>query len=391
LQAFLDRPFGELSPIEACVLLAGAFELNNHPQTPYGVIINESVELAKGFGGTDGHKYVNGVLDKLAARCVRPRSRPSAPRARPDRVAERSGMSGKVVEDRATAMPGEFELIRSYFSRPTPQAVLGPGDDCALLAPSPDMQLAITTDMLVEGTHFLPDTDPRQARLESAGGQPLRSRRDGRRPRWALLAGSLPEAREPGWPLLPKAVCLRQRYGVDLVGGDTTRGPLNLCLTAIGEIPAGAALRRDRAFPGDDLWVSGQPGLAATGPGSVCRAGRSSPKRWPDAASPPCSEPLPRVELGLELRSRPGARGHRRLGRLLADLGHIVESSAVAAEVFVGTAAIAARGRDPVLARQCQLAGGDDYELVFSAPPESDRAIADLAAASNCRSGAAVG
>ncbi|ACV37553.1 transcription antitermination factor NusB [Accumulibacter sp.] len=68
LQAFLDRPFGELSPVEACVLLAGAFELNNHPQTPYGVIINESVELAKGFGGTDGHKYVNGVLDKLAAR-----------------------------------------------------------------------------------------------------------------------------------------------------------------------------------------------------------------------------------------------------------------------------------------------------------------------------------
>ena len=68
LQAFLDRPFGELSPVEACVLLTGAFELNNHPQTPYGVIINESVELAKGFGGTDGHKYVNGVLDKLAAR-----------------------------------------------------------------------------------------------------------------------------------------------------------------------------------------------------------------------------------------------------------------------------------------------------------------------------------
>jgi N utilization substance protein B len=68
LQAFLDRPFGELSPVEACILLAGAFELNNHPQTPYGVIINESVELAKGFGGTDGHKYVNGVLDKLAAR-----------------------------------------------------------------------------------------------------------------------------------------------------------------------------------------------------------------------------------------------------------------------------------------------------------------------------------
>lgn len=67
LQAYLDRPFNDLSPIEACVLLAGAFELSNYPQTPYRVIINESIELAKGYGGTDGHKYVNGVLDRLAA------------------------------------------------------------------------------------------------------------------------------------------------------------------------------------------------------------------------------------------------------------------------------------------------------------------------------------
>lgn len=85
LQPCLDRPFGELSPVEGCVLLAGAFELRNHPQTPYRVVINESIELAKSFGGTDGHKYVNGVLDKLAVR-LRPTEvaagRPAASRSR---------------------------------------------------------------------------------------------------------------------------------------------------------------------------------------------------------------------------------------------------------------------------------------------------------------------
>mgnify|MGYP000937873089 CR=1 FL=1 len=161
-------------------------------------------------------------------------------------------------------MASEFELIKRHFSRPTPQAVLGPGDDCALLVPSPGMQLAITTDMLVAGTHFLPDTDPGQLGWKALAVNLSDLAAMGARPRWALLAGSLPEARESWIAAFAEGLfaCAR-RYDVDLVGGDTTRGSFNFCLTAIGEVPAGKALRRDRAVPGDDLWVSGQPGLAA--------------------------------------------------------------------------------------------------------------------------------
>ena len=278
-------------------------------------------------------------------------------------------------------MPGEFELIRRYFSRPTPQTVLGPGDDCALLAPTPDMQLAITTDMLVEGTHFLADTDPAQLGWKALAVNLSDLAAMGARPRWALLAGSLPEAREASLAAFAEGLFdCAQRYQVDLVGGDTTRGPLNLCLTAIGEIPAGAALRRDRGVPGDDLWISGQPGLAALGLAHLQRR-TQLPAALADRCIATLQRPLPRVELGLELRLRGLANAAIDVSDgLLADLGHIVESSAVAAEVFVAQLPSLPAGADPVLARRCQLAGGDDYELLFSAPPASRPAIADLAA-----------
>jgi thiamine-monophosphate kinase len=203
----------------------------------------------------------------------------------------------------------------------------------------------------------------------------------GARPRWALLAGSLPEAREAWLAAFAEGLFdCAQRYQVDLVGGDTTRGPLNLCLTAIGEIPAGAALRRDRGVPGDDLWISGQPGLAALGLAHLQRRTRL-PAALADRCIATLQRPLPRVELGLELRLRGLANAAIDVSDgLLADLGHIVESSAVAAEIFVAQLPSLPAGADPVLARRCQLAGGDDYELLFSAPPASRPAIADLAA-----------
>ena len=196
-------------------------------------------------------------------------------------------------------MPSEFALIDRYFARPTPQAVLGPGDDCALLAPSPGMELAITTDMLVSGTHFLPDTDPHQLGWKTLAVNVSDLAAMGANPRWVLLAGSLPRADEVWIAAFADGLfACAKRYGVDLVGGDTTRGPLNLCITALGEVPAGEALRRDGAQDGDDLWVSGQPGLAALGlahlqgqlraparvsrPDAVDRAGRlfQAPQTW---------------------------------------------------------------------------------------------------------------
>ena len=277
--------------------------------------------------------------------------------------------------------PSEFDLIARYFARPTPQAVLGPGDDCALLAPALGMELAITTDMLVAGTHFLPDTDPFQLGWKTLAVNLSDLAAMGARPRWVLLAGSLPAADETWIAALADGLfdCAK-RFAVDLVGGDTTRGPLNLCVTALGEVPAGGALRRDGARAGDDLWVSGQPGLAALGLARLL--GKTA---LPEALSKRCilalQKPTPRVELGLALRD--GGLAHAAIDvsdGLLADFGHIAERSRLDAEVFLPQLPCLPGGADPDLARHCQLAGGDDYELAFAAPPQRRHELAALAA-----------
>ncbi len=278
-------------------------------------------------------------------------------------------------------MPSEFDLIARYFARPTPQAVLGPGDDCALLAPSPGMELAITTDMLVSGTHFLPDTDPRQLGWKTLAVNISDLAAMGAKPRWVLLAGSLPEADEAWIAAFADGLfACAKRYGVDLVGGDTTRGPLNLCITALGEVPSGQALRREHAQAGDDLWVSGQPGLAALGLAHL--QGKTT---LPDTLAQRCvtalQQPQPRVALGLALRERQLAHAAIDVSDgLLADLGHITERSGVDAEILLLHLPKLPAGADPAQARQCQLAGGDDYELVFTAAPDKRPALAALAA-----------
>ena len=123
-------------------------------------------------------------------------------------------------------MPSEFELIARHFARATPSAILGPGDDCALVAPSPGMELAITTDMLVEGTHFLPDTDPGQLGWKTLAVNLSDLAAMGANPKWVLLAGALPNSDEAWIAAFADGFfkCAR-RYGADVIGGDTTRGP----------------------------------------------------------------------------------------------------------------------------------------------------------------------
>ena len=278
-------------------------------------------------------------------------------------------------------MPSEFDLISRYFARPTPQAVLGPGDDCALLAPSPGMQLAITTDMLVSGTHFLPDTDPYQLGWKTLAVNLSDLAAMGAKPRWVLLAGSLPDADETWIAAFADGLfTCAKRYNVDLVGGDTTRGPLNLCITALGEVPIGEALRRDGAQLGDDLWISGQPGLAALGLAQL-----QDRVQLPEAIAARCiaalQRPLPRVELGLALSSRKLAHSAIDISDgLLADLGHIAECSGLDAEVLETQLPYLPPGIDSSVARKAQLSGGDDYELVFSAPSGKRHDLAALAA-----------
>ncbi len=276
-------------------------------------------------------------------------------------------------------MPSEFDLIDRYFARLTPQAVLGPGDDCALLAPSPGMELVATTDMLVSGTHFFADTDPFQLGWKTLAVNVSDLAAMGARPRWALLAGSLPTADE-SWiaAFADGFFACAGRYGVDLVGGDTTRGPLNLCVTALGEVPAGQALCRNRARAGDDIWVSGRPGLAALGLAHLQQKTVLSGDLLALCIAA-LQKPTPRVELGMALRERGLARAAIDVSDgLLADLGHIVECSVLDAEVFAAQLPEVPPEVDAALARRCQLAGGDDYELVFTAPAENRAALSAL-------------
>lgn len=275
----------------------------------------------------------------------------------------------------------EFDLIARYFTRPAPGAVLGVGDDAALLRVAEGMELAVSTDMLASGTHFFPDADPFLLGHKTLAVNLSDLAAMGAAPRWATLALALPEADERWLGEFSRGFfALAARCGVELVGGDTTRGPLNLCVTVMGEVPQGAALRRDGARPGDDVWVSGRLGDAA-----LALAHLRGEVELSAAAFDDCSlrlhRPEPRVELGLALRGIASGAIDVSDG-LLADLGHILARSHVAAEI--GFADLpASDALRPYLAQpvgmRCLLSGGDDYELCFTAPPVRRADVAAVA------------
>jgi thiamine-monophosphate kinase len=287
---------------------------------------------------------------------------------------------------------GEFDLIARYFTRPVRQAALGVGDDCALLAPAPGMQLAVSSDMLVEGRHFFSDVDP-----EALGHKALAVNLSdlaacGAKPLAFTLALSLPRVQEAWLAGFSRGMwALADAHGCELVGGDTTQGPLNLCITVFGEVPTGQALLRSGARPGDDIYVSGTLGDARlaleallghiTLSGEVLARARQRLER-----------PTPRVPLGLALRGVASSAMDVSDG-LLGDLAHILKASGVGAIIdthltsnliAVGAYSSSAEGQfDQNFVRQCTLAGGDDYELAFTAPSARRAAVAAASQASN--------
>lgn len=280
-------------------------------------------------------------------------------------------------------MTSEFELIRRYFTRPTPGADLGVGDDCALLSVSPDHQLAVSTDMLVSGRHFFPDVAPRLLGHKALAVNLSDMAAMGARPRWFTLSLSLPAIEEDWLAAFAAGMfALADRFGVDLVGGDTTAGPMTLCVQIMGEVPRGQALLRSGARAGDDIWVSGAVGDAA-----LALAALNQQVLLPVGQLAACRQrlecPVPRVELGQALRRHATAAIDVSDG-LLADLGHILAASQVGAalqwEDVPRSAALRALGPTP-LAQRCALAGGDDYELCFTAPA-SERVTVDTLALS---------
>ena len=273
-------------------------------------------------------------------------------------------------------MSGEFELIARHFTRPVRRAVMGVGDDCALLRVEPGMQLAVSSDMLVEGRHFLSTVAPERlghkalavnlSDLAACGAEPLAF----------TLALALPRGDDDFAAGLARGLfALADAHGAELVGGDTTAGPLNLCLTVFGQVPPGQALLRSGARAGDELWVSGTLGDARLAlevfRGQLVLAGEAF-----EQVRRAMELPQPRVALGLALRGLASSAIDLSDG-LVGDLGHVLRRSGVGAQVQLDalprSAVLAAQSA--ALQQQCLLAGGDDYELLFTAPSAHRAAV----------------
>ena len=279
----------------------------------------------------------------------------------------------------------EFDLIKQYFVRQRAgRATLGIGDDCALLTPSPGKQIAISSDMLVEDRHFFAGADPRKLGHKSLAVNLSDLAAMGARPVAFTLALALPQA-DRTWlaGFAAGLFALADAHDCELIGGDTTKGPLNICITVFGELAPGQALRRSRALPGDDIWISGSVGdarLALAG----YRMEHSLSAEELAIAAVRMHTPTPRVALGCALAEADLAHAAIDISDGLAgDLGHILKASQVGATLDVD-----ALPAGPILARQetglrrrYTAAGGDDYELCFTAPVSSRAAIAELAIA----------
>jgi thiamine-monophosphate kinase len=279
---------------------------------------------------------------------------------------------------------GEFDLIARFFDRPVRRSPLGVGDDCALLQPAPGMQLAVSTDLLLEGRHFLATVDPRRLGHKALAVNLSDLAACGARPLAFTLALALPQADEAWLAGFAEGLfALADAHGCELVGGDTTRGPLAINITVFGEVPAGQALLRSGARPGDDVWVSGTLGDARLAL-EAFRGTVALPQEIFEAARARLEQPQPRVALGLALRGVATAAIDVSDG-LLGDLGHVLARSRVGASIELAQAPLllaadrAGFHLDPQRIAELVFAGGDDYELAFTAPADWREAV--LAAA----------
>ena len=294
---------------------------------------------------------------------------------------------------------GEFDLIARYFTRPARRAALGVGDDCALLVPKAGTQIAISSDMLVQGRHFFADVDPRTLGHKALAVNLSDLAACGARPLAFTLALALPQVDQPWLDAFSQGLlALADAFECELIGGDTTAGPLNICITVFGEVPLvngrSQALLRSGAQAGDDLYVSGTLGDARLALDAL-QGKLSLPVDLLSAARLRLEQPTPRVALGLALRGVASAAIDVSDG-LLGDLGHILESSAVGAlvEADIATSLVAANAYSIEAASQfginlsrqqwrtLALAGGDDYELLFTAAPGQRAAVVAAARSS---------
>ena len=293
---------------------------------------------------------------------------------------------------------GEFDLIERYFKaparamRPNDAVALGIGDDCALLQPTPGIQLAISSDMLVEGRHFFADVNPYNLGHKALAVNLSDLAACGAKPLAFTLALALPKA-EAIWlePFSRGLLALAAEHNCHLIGGDTTQGPLNICITVFGEVPQQQALLRSGAKAGDDIYVSGTVGDARLALEHF-RGNVVLPDDLFAQARVRMETPTPRVALGMALRGIATSAVDISDG-LLGDLGHILKQSAVGAAIDTSIAInlIAIKSINTpstakyILKNQLEyvLSGGDDYELAFTAPAALRDAVQSASTKSN--------
>ncbi|MGP1715882.1 MAG: thiamine-phosphate kinase [Methylophilus sp.] len=279
----------------------------------------------------------------------------------------------------------EFDLIAQYFTRPGRTGLgatdLGVGDDAALISVAPGYQLAISADMSVSGTHFFAEADPYAIGWKSMAVNVSDMAAMGATPKWATLSIALPEINTDWLSAFSQGLfACADAYGVILIGGDTTRGPLNIAINILGVVPVGKAIKRDGAQAGDDIWVSGTLGQAALW--LQHRLGKLD-LHTDDVAdfAPAMHQPQPRVALGLALQGIAHAALDISDG-LLADLSHILKASGKGAQLdwaLLPKPALLTAQLPLSVIQQAVLAGGDDYELCFTASPERRDEILALA------------
>lgn len=278
-------------------------------------------------------------------------------------------------------MHSEFNLIEKYFTRPTPKTDLGVGDDAALVRVTEGNQLVISSDMSVAGTHFFADAAPYDIGWKSLAVNVSDMAAMGANPKWATLSIALPAIDEAWLAEFSRGFfACADAFHVDLIGGDTTRGPLNISVTIMGEVPNGKALTRSGAQAGDDIWVSGTLGDAALGL-AILQKRYKLDADWQDKELENClaslNRPQPRVDLGLALRGIATSCIDISDG-LLADLGHILHASKLGAEIDLEKLPMSVYQRNHLsdsTIQTCVLAGGDDYELCFTAPVSKRKEI----------------
>jgi thiamine-monophosphate kinase len=288
----------------------------------------------------------------------------------------------------------EFNLIQKYFTRPTRHTDLGVGDDAALIKVADGMQLVVSTDMSVAGTHFFADAAPYDIGWKALAVNVSDMAAMGAQAKWATLAIALPEVNETWLAEFSRGFfTCADAFSIDLIGGDTTRGPLNISVTIIGEVPIGEALRRDSAKLGDDIWVSGTLGDAALAL-AVLQNRYAIDENWQgvhveerelEKWLPSLNRPQPHAALGLALRGIATSCIDISDG-LLADLGHILTASKLGAELHLEKLPVSLYNlnhlHEPAI-QQCILAGGDDYELCFTASPNQRASIEAIAKQQN--------